>query len=95
VNGQVFFLIAGVFVHVLSTNYQFESWEEAGATAICMLVLSEIDDVLWATAICMRLEIDDVLSSVSAHKTPLWRGKEMNDHNHALSSFSLTLDLEV
>jgi hypothetical protein len=72
VNGQVFFLIAGVFVHVLSTNYQFESWEEARATAICMLVLSEIDDVLWATAICMLVlsEIDDVLSSVSAHYKP-------------------------
>jgi hypothetical protein len=55
VNGQVFFLIAGVFVHVLSTNYQFEGREEAGATAICVLVLSKIDDVL---------------SSVSAHYKP-------------------------
>ena len=54
-NGQVFFLIAGVFVHVLSTNYQFEGREEAGATAICVLVLSKIDDVL---------------SSVSAHYKP-------------------------
>jgi hypothetical protein len=55
VNGQVFFLIAGVFVHVLSTNYQFEGREEAGATTICVLVLSKIDDVL---------------SSVNAHYKP-------------------------